>query len=138
MLLASLGALGVLLTWGISGRLVIKCTVTNASHEPIRDVIVNMVGSSKDKVIAVLDSGQSSTFELRPTNETAVELSFEADSRSVYGLCVCGYLEKGYSGSIDIQITDDRVEAQTSIRLHPLSTVIRSKFTHELSPAAKQ
>lgn len=94
----------------------VQVIVTNSGPEPLGDVVVHVTGGSYR--LGTLDVGQSEKASVRPSGESAVELTFRGGAGDQVRRHAGGYFEgNGYEGTIDIELKDEEV-VRSDHRIH--------------------
>jgi hypothetical protein len=94
----------------------VQVTVTNWGPEPLGDVVVHVTGNSYR--LGTLEVGQSQKALVKPSSESAVEVTFTDGAGEQVRLNAGGYFEgKGYEGTIDIELKDEEI-VRSDHRIH--------------------
>ena len=79
--------------------------VKNNSNKPISNISISYSGGSFE--IPELATQTSQQFEITPSGETSLMLSYYDNNAKSYDALIDIYIEQGYSGKIDISIGED-------------------------------
>lgn len=107
------GAIAVsLMASACSGRGGVTFVANNVGKDPVKSLVVHITG--KSYALGDVEPGHSASVVLDPASESHIELEF-ADHRRQTIDC---YFERGYSGSVTVDMTPARIIAvRNAIRL---------------------